>query len=897
MSGMFSNRYFRWYLTALVALILSTGCVYYNTFFMARKKFNEAEKKQAQNTEDKKKQGIPPGQPRRPGGDQGRGNVDRRGGSPSGSFTTKVSPQVRILYEDAIKKASKVLTYHPESKWIDDALWLIGKSYYNMGEYLQADRKFKELVTNHPESKFADDSFYYKGLCQIELGHSNQAMEAFDRIEGISRKSEYIDDVYFARGRIAKDDGRCSEAIELFDLYLEKYPKEDSAARAKFYIGECTEQMGNSYEAYIAYSDVNGYKPSKQLRFDATLAAASAVLKTDSVSIGMEILTDLAKDERYFEQSARIRLKIAEGHYLQNQIEEAINEYNRITEQSPKSHEAAEAYYRLGLIYQNDLFDLEKAKESFSKAQTENPSSEFRNLALARSAQIAKLESYQVQLQRADSVRAAELFRAQNPEDYPDSITSPEISGEDIIGPVELRDSSFIGPSLPEGAESDPIMVEAEEIFTVPIETMGELVDVVDGADTAGAPGEDSAKVEKGEYYTVPLESAGVLLIGPVDEDTTLTAIGPDSLNRVNRDPGESQAGKMSVEDSVRAAHAARLERIRQDKIRQDSIKQEIERTGIDARFLLAELYAYELNRPDSALHEYLLIADQHPNSEYAPRSLLACASLEIDRGDSAVAEEYLYRLIEDHPRSPQAAAAAEMLSYQLDLSENALGLYSMAESLAYDGVNLDSAITLFRHIEGNFPDLAPKASYAVAWAMDRYQEDEDSSAYHAYKIVGEQYPQSIYAVAARDRMGLMAKAVRRRVSPPEEKREEIEIVEADADSLRMIAQGLPPAPAVKELGEFEYPRALLGRRLKGEVLFKIKINLFGKVEEHEIIGPSGEYAIDSAATVALLDTEFDTSDLDFAKLDKYYKYVIGFERPDINIFNDPYIEERRQGP
>lgn len=898
MFRMFSNRYFRWYLIALLALILTSGCVYYNTFFMARKKFNEAEKNQAQNTEDKRKQGIPPSQPRRAGRDQGQGNVERRGGSPSGSFTTKVSPQVKILYEDAIKKASKVLTFHPDSKWVDDALWLIGKSYYNMGEYLQADRKFKELVTNHPESKFADDSFYYKGLCQIELGNNNLAMEAFDSIERIFKKSEYIDDVYFVRGKIAKDDMECAEAIELFSLYLEKYSGEDSAAKAEFHIGECTEQLGNSLEAYIAYSDVNRYKPSRQLRFDAALAAASAILKTDSVSRGMEILTDLAKDERYFEQSARIRLKIAEGHYLQNQVEEAINEYNQVTEQSPKSIEAAEAYYRLGLIYQNELFDLKQAKESFSKAQTENPSSEFRNLALARSAQIARLEAYQVQLQRADSVRAAEQFMAGHPEDLPDTLTSPEISVQDLIGPVESRDSSFVGPKMPEETGGLHLYtVEAEEIFTVPIEAVSEIMDVIDSIDIAPAPGEDSAKVEKGEFYTVPLDTTSVMLIGPVNEDTTLTAIGSDSLGLENLDQAESEAGKISVEDSVRAAHEAMLEKVRQDKIAQDSIRQEIIRTGIETRFLLAELYAYELNRPDSALREYLLIADQHPNSEYAPRGLLACAYLESARGDSAAAEGRLYRLIDDYPRSPQAAVAAEMLSYRLDLSQNALGLYTRAESLAYDGNDLDSAITLFRYIADNFPDLASKATYAVAWAMDRYQEDEDSLAYYAYKIVGEQYPQSVYAVAARDRMGLMAKPARRRVSPPEEKRDETEKVKPDADSLRMIAQGLPPAPTVKELGEFVYPQALLNRRLKGEVLFKIKINLFGKVEEYEIIGPSGEYAIDSAATVALLDTEFDTSDLDFAKLDKYYKYSIGFERPDINIFNDPYIEERRQRP
>ncbi len=895
MFRMFSNRYFRSYLIALLVLVFFSGCVYYNTFFVARKKFKEAEKSQAQNAVDGKKQAVPPSQPRRGGRNQGGGNVEGRGGSPSGSFTSKVTPQVRILYEDAIKKASKVLKFHPDSKWVDDALWLIGKSYYNMGDYLQADRKFKELVTNRPESKFADDSFYYRGLCQIELGHDDLAMEAFDHIEKDFKKSEYIDDVYFVRGKIARDDDRYTEAVDLFSLYLEKYPGEDSAARAKFYIGECTERLGNYYEAYSAYSEVNRYKPSKQLRFDAALASASAILNTDSVSIGMGILADLAKDERYFEQSARIRLKIAEGHYLQDLIEEAINEYNAVTEQSSKSTEAAEAYYRLGLIYQDDLFDVKKAKDSFSKAQTENPSSEFRNLALARSAQIAKLESYQVQLQRADSVRAAE--QAQPLQQAPDTSASYEVSGDDIIGPVESRDSSFVGPNLPEGIEeSGPTTIE-EEIFTVPFETIGEIVDAVDSADTVSAPAGDSAKVDIGEFYTVPLDSAGEMLTAPDSADTTVTAVGRDSLSLESLDLAESGAGKISLEDSLRIAEAARLEKIRQDKITQDSIRQEIAKTGVETRFLLAELYAYELNRPDSALHEYLLIADQHPNSEYAPRGLLACASLEFERGDSTAGEGYLQRLIEEHPQSPQAAAAAEMLDFPIDLSQNALGLYSRAESLAFEGSNLDSAIALFRYIADNFPDLAPKTSYAVAWALDRHQKDEDSSAFYAYEFVSEQYAQSVYATAAKDRMGLMAKPGRKRIPPPEDEQGEIEDVKPDADSLRMIAQGLPPAPTVKELGKFVYPQELLDRHLKGEVLFKIKINLFGKVEEYEIIGPSGEYAIDSAATVALLNTEFDTSDLDFAKLDKYYRYGIEFERPHIDIFNDPYLEERRQGP
>ena len=80
---------------------------------------------------------------------------------------------------------------------------------------------------------------------------------------------------------------------------------------------------------------------------------------------------------------------------------------------------------------------------------------------------------------------------------------------------------------------------------------------------------------------------------------------------------------------------------------------------------------------------------------------------------------------------------------------------------------------------------------------------------------------------------------------------------------------------------------------MKGEVTFKIKIDITGRVQDYEIIGPSGQRAIDSVATVALLETEFDTANLNFAQLDNFFRYSIPFERPELDIFNDPYRDRR----
>ena len=83
-------------LSVLVALflLLSSGCVYFNTFYHARTWYNQAEKTRQR---------------------------DNRDAASGGEVT---------LYQDAIKKCSKVISEHPGSSYMDDALFIIGKSYY-----------------------------------------------------------------------------------------------------------------------------------------------------------------------------------------------------------------------------------------------------------------------------------------------------------------------------------------------------------------------------------------------------------------------------------------------------------------------------------------------------------------------------------------------------------------------------------------------------------------------------------------------------------------------------------------------------------------------------------------------------------------------------------------------
>ena len=125
-------------------LILGSGCsVYFNTFFNAKKSFNAAEK--------------------------------------ASSESDRASAGARE-YQAAIEKALKVVERHPNSKYYDDAVFMLGVSYFHTQQFAKAERRFRELLANYPETDFARRSKLYLAKTKLELGDIDDAMTMFGEI-------------------------------------------------------------------------------------------------------------------------------------------------------------------------------------------------------------------------------------------------------------------------------------------------------------------------------------------------------------------------------------------------------------------------------------------------------------------------------------------------------------------------------------------------------------------------------------------------------------------------------------------------------------------------------------------------------------------------------------------
>ena len=121
--------------TILIFLLAGvfSGCVYFNTVYNTKKLFHEAKKEREK----------------------------RPGDEPTSTEITK--------YNQTIEKASKILELHPNSKYVDDAVLILGECFYHKKDFIKAKRKFEELTSYFQESEYFDVGRLWLARTNIKL--------------------------------------------------------------------------------------------------------------------------------------------------------------------------------------------------------------------------------------------------------------------------------------------------------------------------------------------------------------------------------------------------------------------------------------------------------------------------------------------------------------------------------------------------------------------------------------------------------------------------------------------------------------------------------------------------------------------------------------------------------
>jgi tetratricopeptide (TPR) repeat protein len=272
--------------------------------------------------------------------------------------------------EDCIKKASIVIQYHENSKWVDDSYNLIGRARMYGYDFPNATTTFKYVNTTGEDENAKHWAIVNLMRVFIENGEMANAEEASEYLEDQILNKKNLKHLYLTRAyyyQTLDDKDNMVRNLVLADPLLDRSER----ARYYFIIGQIYQEIGFSSAAYEYYRKCISSNPNYELSFYAKLNIAQVTELGDSKDLKnvRKYFKKLVKDEKNIEFQDRIYYEWGKFELKQGNLAEAKKYFNRSIQTSVSDNrQKGVSYISLGEIYYDTLADYSTAQAYYDSA-------------------------------------------------------------------------------------------------------------------------------------------------------------------------------------------------------------------------------------------------------------------------------------------------------------------------------------------------------------------------------------------------------------------------------------------------------------------------------------------------------------------------------------------------
>lgn len=281
-------------------------------------------------------------------------------------------------FDNAIDKSADILRKHNESKWVDDAIEIIGKSYFFKQDYFSADQKFIELYNTSQSEEKKQIAAVWKGRTLYEMEQTSQAIaylrEQVTALEE-SWQNEHLSmaKVVLAEALIAEENWEAA-LIEL-EPAISNLPRKAYKERAYFLVGQLHETLGNLPKAFDAYQKVENHFTDYSLQYLAYTKKAIVARNLGDFDIASRTFSSMIKDDKNLDKKSELDYELGRTEQLRGNYQRAENIYNKLLRGNlvaPGPITSAKTYYSLAEIYRFNYNDFSKAAAYYDSAASVN---------------------------------------------------------------------------------------------------------------------------------------------------------------------------------------------------------------------------------------------------------------------------------------------------------------------------------------------------------------------------------------------------------------------------------------------------------------------------------------------------------------------------------------------
>jgi tetratricopeptide (TPR) repeat protein len=579
-------------------------------------------------------------------------------------------------FQNAIDKGADILRKFDDTKWVDDALLIIGKSYFFRREYFSAEQKFEELYISTENSELKQRAVFWKGRVLLELEAYNQGVQYLTDELAVF-EDEWKDDlnhqinVVLAEHYIERED--FVNALDLLNESVDHLPGKPEKERGYFLIGQLNERLGYAQEAFEAYDRVEKYYTDYDIQFEALKKKAEVARTLGDPDEAYNVFSKMVRDDKNTEF-------VAELNYELGRTEQERGNYDRAEE-----------------IYKSILRDRNSQPGAVTKALSYNSLAELNRY---------QFDDFEQAAAYYDSSAKVNAPLRELPEDF-NAAENAQSFGEyaNLKEEIHMKDSLIWLGTLPE-AEFDSVLKELEnqkreELARIQREREQQRNTLVN----VNASNENQAQqnIEKNGFlnYKNP-----VLLADASQQFRALWNNRPlvDNWRLSQLLVVEVQENEISDENNSDQLAGAGddvfvnidLSQVPFTVSEQDSMREEVS----FLHYELANLFFLSLNLPDSAEIYFNKVLDEQPNSEVVPVTLYSLSELHSIEGQPDEAVKRAQELVDRFPNTVYADRVIEkygletpQITGEEEQSPREEYLWILNDPFMADSIRLDALI------------------------------------------------------------------------------------------------------------------------------------------------------------------------------------------------------------
>jgi tetratricopeptide (TPR) repeat protein len=271
---------------------------------------------------------------------------------------------MRAQLDDAIKKASMVAERHQNSRWLDNAYVLIGKTRLYRQDLPNAIEVFKYINTKGTDDDEKHEALVLLMRCYAETGDFANGLTVAEYLRTQPLNKRNTRDFYLTKAYLHQRKGETLLAVGILDATFPYLKKSEATARLHLIAGQLYEEMGKPKEALAHFQQVLNSRPNYDQEFFANIHLMQA--EGDDPKLlarNAERFREMLNDRKNDDLKDKIYFTMARAEARRGQYDKALDLYQKAARAgSSGSVQLPLTYLDMGQLY----FDK---KQNYPKAQ------------------------------------------------------------------------------------------------------------------------------------------------------------------------------------------------------------------------------------------------------------------------------------------------------------------------------------------------------------------------------------------------------------------------------------------------------------------------------------------------------------------------------------------------